>query len=152
MVIFSNQTKDIKLYGHSIKSTKSQGKAMCFYKQGMLKMLMICRNIVVLCLVLIPYFVFADEVKVDNFRCGNKLIRYSMTINDVLKACPKSQHPKRQLENSFAYYYLSQGGNVEHRQYYRYKWFFESHGKFRRYVHFYHNQVVLITEDHDIRD
>lgn len=124
---------------------------MYFYKQGMLKMLMICRNIATLCLVLISYFVVADEVKVDDFRCGNKLIQYRMTMDDVLRACPKSQHPKRQSENSFAYYYLSQGGNI-HKKYYQYKWFFESHGKFRRYVHFYHNHVVLITEDHAIRD
>ena len=111
-----------------------------------------CRNIAVLCLLLIPYFVFADEVKVDNFRCGNKFIEYRMTTDDVLKTCPKSQHPKRQSKNNIVYYYLSQGGNVQYKQHYQYKWFFESYGKFRRYVHFKNNRVVLITEDHDIRD
>ncbi|MFT7413697.1 MAG: hypothetical protein ACI9FO_000350 [Methylophagaceae bacterium] len=117
-----------------------------------MKMTIKCQNIAALCLVLMPCFTFADEVKVDNFRCGHKLIEYQMTMGEVLAACPKSQHPKRQSENNITYYYLSQGENARYRQYYKYNWFFESYGKFRRYVHFDNNQVVLIIEDHDIRD
>lgn len=109
-------------------------------------------NIAAFCLIFTLNSTFADEVKIDNFRCGHKLIEYQMTMDDVLTVCPRSQHPKQQSENNIAYYYLFEDATARYRQYYEYKWFFESYGKFRRYVHFDNNKVVLITVDHDIRD
>ena len=94
---------------------------------------------------------FSQEVKTNSFRCGNKFVEYNMTMKQVLNICPKSQHPKRQETNGTSYYSQPRSKDKQ-RQYFSYKWHFERYGKFRVYVHFINNKVILITEDSSIRD
>lgn len=63
--------------------------------------------------------VFSKEEEIESFRCGGRFIEYGMTMDDVLKTCPKSQHPSRQAQNSTTYYYEPKS-KYSKRKYYEY--------------------------------
>ena len=93
---------------------------------------------------------------VDSYRCGNKLLHPDMTLNEVSKLCPPSQHPD-EIDR-----YL-QSFEVHHQGYYGFhyislqtyemeKWTFKQYGRFRTYVVFRDGVIYQIIQDRSVRN
>lgn len=93
---------------------------------------------------------------VDSYRCGNRLLHPDMTLNEVSKLCPPSQHPSN-IDR-----YL-QSFEVHHQGYYGFhyislqtyemeKWTFKHYGRFRTYVIFRDGVIYQIIQDRSKRN